>query len=158
MTTGIRIVLAGVAGAAAWWVGLQLFFGAAQSILADPDLQSPKLMAIFETPPPPRMATDPWLLPAGMLVVALFQAAVFAFIRGSLPRGLILRGLAFGAIAWALFVPWFEFYLPWGVMLEPTLLVLLECLCWAGLMALVGVAISFAFGREPASATASATG
>jgi hypothetical protein len=65
-----------------------------------------------------------------------------------LPAGLIARGLAFGAVAWALFTPWFEFYLPWNLMLEPTLLVLLEMLCWAGIMLLVGVAISLAFGRD----------
>lgn len=34
-------------------------------------------------------------------------------------------------------------------VLEPTALVLLELLCWAGVMALVGLAISLAFGREP---------
>jgi hypothetical protein len=140
--------LAGVAGAIAWWVGMQLFFGAAQAILANPALQSAKLDAIYAMSPPPRIAVDPWLLPAGMFVTALFQAAAFAFVRRGLPAGLIARGLAFGAVAWALFTPWFEFYLPWNLMLEPTLLVLLEMLCWAGIMLLVGVAISLAFGRD----------
>jgi hypothetical protein len=144
--------LAGVAGAVAWWIGMQLFFGPAQAILADPALQSAKLEAIFTMAPPPRIAVDPWLLPVGMFVTALFQAAVFAFIRSALPAGLIARGLAFGAVAWALFTPWFEFYLPWNLMLEPTLLVLLEMLCWAGIMLLVGVAISLAFGRDRVAA------
>jgi len=40
------------------------------------------------------------------------QAAIFAFIRRGLPAGLAKRGLAFGAVAWGLFTPWFEFHLP----------------------------------------------
>jgi hypothetical protein len=144
----IRIVRAALAGAVAWWVGMQLTFVPAQAILADPALQSAKMNAIYELAPPARIATDPWLLPLGMLITALAQALVFAFIRRGLPEGLIARGLAFGAVAWGLFTPWFEFYLPWNLMLEPTALVLVELLCWAGILALVGVAISLAFGRE----------
>ncbi|HEX9947559.1 MAG TPA: hypothetical protein VGA98_08465 [Allosphingosinicella sp.] len=147
-----RILRSTLAGAAAWWIGLNYIFGAAQPILASPALQSPKMNAIYEMLPPPRIATDPWLLPAAFLVCAFLQACVFAFIRGSLPNGPILRGAAFGAVAWALFVPWFEFYLPWSLMLEPTLLVVLELFCWAGVMLLVGVAISLAFGKVPPEA------
>lgn len=144
----VRVARAGLAGAVAWWVGMQITFVPAQAILADPALQSAKMNAIFELSPPARIATDPWLLPLGMLVTALAQAIVFAFIRKGLPAGLLARGLAFGAVAWGLFVPWFEFYLPWSLMLEPTALVLLEMLCWAGILALVGIAISLAFGRD----------
>jgi hypothetical protein len=144
-----RIARAALAGAVAWWVGMQITFVPAQAILADPALQSAKMNAIYELAPPARIATDPWLLPLGMLITALAQAIVFAFIRRGLPEGLIARGLAFGAVAWGLFTPWFEFYLPWNLMLEPTALVLVEMLCWAGILALAGVAISLAFGREP---------
>ncbi|HEX8482233.1 MAG TPA: hypothetical protein VF650_10045 [Allosphingosinicella sp.] len=154
MATTLRILRSTLAGAAAWWIGLNYIFGAAQPILASPALQSPKMNAIYEMLPPPRIATDPWLLPAAFLVCAFMQAGVFAAIRSALPRGLVARGAAFGAVAWALFVPWFEFYLPWSLMLEPTLLVLLELLCWAGVMLLAGLAISFGFGREGVQATA----
>ena len=143
-----RIARATLAGAVAWWIGMQITFVPAQAILADPALQSAKMNAIFELSPPARIATDPWLLPVGMLITALAQAIVFAFIRRGLPQGLIARGLAFGAVAWGLFTPWFEFYLPWNLMLEPTALVLVEMLCWAGILALAGVAISVAFGRD----------
>jgi|GEM_PF-1550510 hypothetical protein len=146
--TSLRIVRAGLAGAVAWWVGLNYIFGAAQPLLAHPKLQSTKMNAIFELQPPPRIATDPWLLPAAFLVVALIQACVFAYIRPALPLRVVKRGLAFGAVAWALFVPWFEFYIPWNLMLEPTLLVLVEMLCWAVVMMLVGLAISAGFGAD----------
>jgi hypothetical protein len=39
-------------------------------------------------------------------------------------------------------------------MLEPGLLVLLEMAVWAGILAMVGVAISLAFGRESTPAAA----
>jgi hypothetical protein len=152
MKDAVRMVRAALAGAVAWWVGLNYIFGAAQVVLADPEMQSAKMNAIYELQPPARIATDPWLLPAAMLVIALIQTLVFAYIRRSLPDGIVLRGLAFGAIAWALFVPWFEFYIPWSLMLEPTALVLLEMLCWAGVLGLVGLAISFGFGKNGAEA------
>src|SRR4028119_1397526 len=101
MSVGPRIVRAGLAGAVAWWVGLNYVFGAAQTILADPELQSPKMNAIFELQPPPRTATDPWLLPVAFVVVAMIQACVFAFIRTALPVSIVKRGLAFGTVAWA---------------------------------------------------------
>ena len=149
----IQIIRAAIAGAIAWWVGLNLVFGQAQRWLAHPDLQSAKMMAIYDMQPLPRTAENPWLLPAGMLVVATVQACAFAYLRPAFPRSLVKRGLAFAAVAWALLVPWFEFYLPWNLMLEPTLLVLLEMTCWAIILALVGIAISVAFGRAPGDAS-----
>jgi hypothetical protein len=144
----LRIIRAGVAGAIAWWAGLMLLFGGAQGVLGHPALQSSKLNAIYEMPPPPRIASEPWLLPLGILVVALIHAATFAYIRLALPRGIVRRGLAFAAISWALLVPWFEFYLPWNLMLEPTALVLLEMVIWAGVLMMVGIAISFGLGHD----------
>ena len=144
----LRILRSGLAAAIGWWIGLNIIFGQAQAVLAHPEMQSAKMNAIYEMQPPARIATDPWLLPLAFVVIGLIQAAVFAYIRPALPPGLLLRGLAFGAVAWALFTPWFEFYLPWSLMLEPTALILLEMLCWAGVMAVIGVAISLAWGRD----------
>ena len=143
-----RIVRAALAGALAWWAGLIGIFGAAQGVLGHPALQSQKLNAVFEMSPPPRIAVDPWLLPVGILVVAFIHSAVFAYIHSALPSGVVRRGLAFAAVSWALLVPWFEFYLPWNLFLEPTLLVGLEMLCWAGVLGLVGIAISLGFGHS----------
>src|SRR3970040_598951 len=39
-------------------------------------------------------------------------------------------------------VPWFEFSLPWNVLLEPEPLVALELVCWAGVLVLVGLTIA----------------
>jgi hypothetical protein len=142
----LRLLIAGLAAAVAWLAGLQVFFGPAQRILTDPGLQSPKFLAAFAREPFPRMA-EAWVLPAGLLVIGLIHATAYAWLAPRLDGPPWRRGLAFGALAWALMVPWFEFYLPWNVMREPFPLVMLEAACWAGVLLLVGLATGLAYGR-----------
>lgn len=143
---GLRICLCGIAAAVAWWAGLLLVFGQAQSILADPERQSAKFLAAFTQPPLPRMAEGPQVLAAGLLIVGLIHACVYAWLHSRLPGKVVRRGSAFGVIAWALMVPWFEFYLPWNVMREPLGLVMLEALCWLVVLQIVGLAIASTHG------------
>lgn len=140
----LQILLGGLAGAAAWWAGLLLVFGPAQAILADPSRQSAKFLAAFMEPPLPRMAENPEILAGGLVLVALVHAVIYAMLRPKLNGRTWRRGATFGLIAWALMVPWFEFYLPWNVMLEPLPLVLLETACWLIVLLAVGVSIAFA--------------
>jgi hypothetical protein len=139
---GIGILGCGIAAALAWWVGLMLVFGPAQMFLADPTKQSQKFLEAFTTPPLPRMAQGAEILASGLLVIGIIHACVYAWLQPRLPGNVLRRGLTFGTIAWALMVPWFEFYLPWNVMLEPLPLVFLEALCW--LIVLLGVGVSIA--------------
>jgi hypothetical protein len=141
----IRIIAGGVAGALAWFSGITVIFGPVQAILADPAQQSAKFLAAFAEPPLPRMAEGPEVLLAGLFVVALIHASVYAWLEGKLAGNVLGRGLAFGLVAWALMGPWFEFYLPWNVMREPLPLVLLELFCWLVVQLLVGIAIASAF-------------
>jgi hypothetical protein len=85
------------------------------------------------------MAEQPAVLPIGLLVVGLAHALAYRWAGRRLPEPTWRRGLAFGALAWALMVPWFEFYLPWNVMREPLPLVLLEAACW--FLVLLGVGV-----------------
>lgn len=150
----LRIVAAGVAGGLAWLLGITVFFGPAQAILADPTLQSAKFLRVFtEIEPLPRAATVPWLLFLALPIIGVIHATVFAVLRDGLPGRGWRKGVTFGLVAWALMVPWFEFYLPYNVMHEPFLLVLLEALLWALVLQLVGIAIALvygALGREAA--------
>jgi hypothetical protein len=142
-----RWPLMALAAGAAWWAGYAALLTPAQAILLDPALQSAKFLAVVVDLPPPARATGAeWMLPAAFLVIGALQALVFAFIAPALPRARVKRGLAFAAIAWALCFPWFEFYLPWNVMREPGALVALELALWAGVMIVVGLAISFTAG------------
>lgn len=138
----LQVLLCGLAGAVAWWAGLLLVFGPAQVLLADPSRQSAKFLAAFTEPPLPRMAENPEILAGGLVLIALIHAAVYAVLRPKLNGSIWRRGATFGLIAWALMVPWFEFYLPWNVMLEPLPLVLLEVACWLGVMLAVGISIA----------------
>lgn len=152
----VRIIAAGVAGGLAWLAGLYVFFVPAQTILADPALQSAKFLRVFtEIEPLPRAATSPWILLLALPSIGVIHASVFAALRHGLPGRGWREGASFGLIAWALMVPWFEFYLPWNVMHEPFALVLLEALLWALVLQLVGIAIALVHGaltREPAPA------
>lgn len=135
--------MAGLAGGLAWRIGLLFVFGPAQSLLADPKRQSPKMLAAFGLEPPvPRMYEEPSLLWAGLLSIGLLWGWVYVWIAQAWTSAWWKRGLRFGLLSWALMVPWFEFYLPWNVMREPALLVALEMFCWAIVMLLVGLTIA----------------
>lgn len=139
----VRVIASGLVGGIAWIAGMMLFFGPAQSILADRQLQSAKFIAVMEQIEPlPRMAGNVWIIVVGLLVIGMIYGIVFSFIGPRFSGGSFQKGIKFGLTSWALMVPWFEFYLPWNVMHEPALLVLLEVLCWALVLLLVGISIS----------------
>lgn len=158
----LRPLLAGLGGGVAWLLGLLLFFGPAQTILADPEHQSAKFLAVFaEIEPLPRAATHPWVLYVGVLTISLVYAGTFTALRSRWPGRGWRKGAVFGLVAWALMVPWFEFYLPFNVMHEPVALVLLEAVLWALVLQLVGVSIAWIderLGRVGRSARASMGG
>lgn len=143
MVTVFRIGLMAIAGAVGWLLGLTVFFGPAQLVLSNPDLQSEKFLSVMTgIEPLPRISTHPWLMPLGILVICLVYAIVFT----RLPLGgtRLQRGSRFGLVAWALMAPWFEFYLPWNAMREPFALMLLELALWALVLQTVGIAMAFA--------------
>lgn len=69
--SAVRVLLSGVAAAVAWWGGIVLVFGPAQSILADPGRQSAKFLSAFSEPPLPRMAEAPQPFALGLLLIRL---------------------------------------------------------------------------------------
>jgi hypothetical protein len=147
-----RSLAGGLTGAIAWILGMLAFFGPAQRVLTNPELQSGKFLQVFGALEPlPRMVAAPWVVPVGLLVIATIHSFVYRFLEPALRGRPVARGLQFGLVAWALMVPWFEFYLPWNVMHEPAPLVLLEAVCWLAVQLLVGVVIALtqaAIGRR----------
>jgi hypothetical protein len=136
------VLIAGIAGGIAWILAMMAFFGPAQAVLADPERQSAKFLSVMGALEPlPKVTSQPWILPAGILALAVIHAAVYGAIRDGLRGGRFVRGLKFGAVAWALMAPWFEFYLPWNAMHEPALLVALELACWLLVLLAAGAAI-----------------
>lgn len=123
---------------------MAVFFGPAQAVLADPDRQSTKFLAVMgQMEPLPRVVAAPWILLAGLIGIACIYGAVYHFIRRAFGhRRWWRKGFGFGAVAWALMVPWFEFYLPWNALHEPVPLVLLEGILWLAVLLTVGLAIA----------------
>ena len=141
-----RWLLGGLAGAVAWFAGIAIFFGPAQAILTNPELQSGKMLGAFTGEPLPRVAETPWVLPVGLLVVNLCVALAYRLVRSSLSGSVWARGRKFGLLLWLVAIPWFEFYLPFNVLHEPLPLVLLEGVCWFLTLQLVGHAIAWTAG------------
>ena len=133
-----------LAAAIGWFVGFLLSFTPAQAILANPAHQSAKFLAIFSSiPPTPRIAT-PQGFALLVLVLGVVLATAYRFSRPDRTQPRWRRGVRFGALAWLLWVPWFELYLPWNVLHEPMPLVLLEALCWWVTLTCSGLAMAFA--------------
>lgn len=140
----LRFFLRSIAITIGWIVGFVIFFGPAQLILGNPEYQSEKLLTVFRTLEPlPRMEVNFWIFPVGIFVISLFYSGLFEYLKDKLPGNRWKKGLTFGVMAWVLMVPFFEFYLPWNVMHEPFALVLLEMVCWFGVMMMIGIGIAF---------------
>jgi hypothetical protein len=135
----LRSSVAGLAGGLAWYVGLQVIFGAAQGILSNPNLQSQKMMAAFTDT---QASGNPIIIVIGLLTIGLVWGWVYMAVSRAWMVVWWQRGLRFALLSWALMVPWFEFYLLWNVLREPNALVLLEMVCWAGVMTVVGLTIA----------------
>jgi hypothetical protein len=137
-----RGATAGLAGGAAWVIGIMLFFGPAQVILTDPQWQSEKMLAAFTDEPRPRIDEAPWAMLIALSAIGVLWGLVFAWLARDSIVPWWKRGLRFAVVSWVLMVPWFQFYLPWNVLREPAPLVLLEMACWAGVLLCVGVTIA----------------
>lgn len=146
----LRAILAGLAGGFAWIFSMIIFFGPAQLILANPEYQSQKFLFVMgQLEPLPYSAEVWWILPVGLLVIGVLYGIVYHFIRSAFHgKPWWKKGLLFGLVAWALMVPWFEFYLPWNVMHEPVLLVAFEMVLWLAVMLSVGVAIASVYEKR----------
>jgi hypothetical protein len=135
--------VAGLVGGIAGRVGLLRVYGPAQSILADPQRQSAKMLGAFAPGAEgPRMYTEPRVLWLGLLTIGVAYGWAYAASTSSWRGPWWRRGLAFGLLSWTLKTLWFEFYLPWNVLREPAALVGVELACWLGVHLLVGSTIA----------------
>ena len=138
----LRGLIAGLAGGITWYFAMVAFFGPAQAILTNPDLQSAKVMAAFNSSPIPRVNGSFWLLPIGLVCINILWSLVYIWISSGWPGPWWRKGLRLGVVGWVFMVPWFEFYLPWNVLHEPAPLVALELACWAGVILCVALSIA----------------
>lgn len=138
--------IAGMLAGAAIIGGMVMLFGPAQRILADPALQSPKLLQIFmELSPPPRISFSPSLAWLGFGLIGLAHALVFRLVRPALGAGLWEPTVRFTALSWLMMALWFEFWILWNVMHEPVSLIALELTLWAGVLLMEAAVLTFTF-------------
>lgn len=142
----LRVPLVGAVAAVVWVAGLQLVFGPAQGILADPEIQSGKFLEVFGSLEPlPRYVTQPVVFYMGILLVGLAFGVAYHMTNQWMPGQPAKKGFRFGVLAWLLMIPWFEFYLPWNVMHEPLVLVLLEMVLWFIVLQCVSFAVVYSY-------------
>jgi hypothetical protein len=142
----LQITIGGLLAGMALLAGLFLFFGPAQQFLADPELQSPKLMKVFlEIPPAPRISFSPspaWL---GFWLIGLGHAFVFYLVQPRFGRSILRQTICFAAVTWLTMVTWFEFWILWNMMHEPVTLLALELTLWIFVMLLEALALALFF-------------
>lgn len=139
----VRAITSGLIGGVAWNLAMKISFWPAQTILANPDLQSEKFLSVFYSIEPlPRMFDNASIFTLGLLVVGIFYGLVYGFVFNHYPGSWFKKGVMLGLTGWALMVPWFEFYLPWNVMHEPIALVFLEGFLWMVVLQIVGFSIA----------------
>jgi len=141
MASIFRVILTGVVAAVVWFAGMQIVFGPAQGILANPEYQSQKFLTVFtQLEPLPKIAVQPFAFYLGFLFVGIAFSLGYHLVNRHMSGKKLRKGLLFGFVAWLLMIPWFEFYLPWNVMHEPVLLVFFEMILW--LVVLIGVSLA----------------
>jgi hypothetical protein len=142
----LAVLVAGTLAGAAIIGGMVLLFGPAQGILADPALQSPKLLQIFmELSPPPRISFSPSWAWLGFGLIGCAHALVFRFIRSALGAGVWKPTVRFAALSWLMMALWFEFWILWNVMHEPVTLIALELTLWAGVLLIEAAVLTVTF-------------
>jgi hypothetical protein len=147
-----NILILFLTGGMLWYASFMLYFlvSGAQNILSNPAYQSAKFLYVFmQHQPLPRVDLDPWILYAGLYIVCSIMLIVFVNVIDAIKGNWLSKGLKFGFINWALAIPWFEFYLPFNVMHEPLLLVLLEALLWLATLVTVAIVFSFIYHSGP---------
>jgi len=136
-------VVAGLAGGAAWLVGHTVIFGPlAQFVLFNEAFQSETFLTVWTQEPLPLQNQMPVAYVLCLLLISMIWGQVYRFVAQGWVGPWWQRGLQFGVVAWALVVPWFEFFVPWNLLQEPFWLVLVEVAAWLPVWLLVGLAIA----------------
>ena len=135
-----------VASIVAFLVAGALFLGVGGPILFNPDLQSAKLIAVWqEIEPLPVMSTNMPVFMVGVALLGLLQGGVFAWIIKGLPEPTLKRGSGFGLVLFLLIATYFEFFTPYNLFGEPLPLIALELFFWFIVTQVQGIVLSFVY-------------
>ena len=143
----IRAGLAGLIGALVSSIVAALMFQViGNGIIFDPNIQSPKLIAVWEEYEPlPLMITSIFIFLIGWLIIGIIHGLIFEFIIEGLPKDVLKRGLSFSLVLWAIMHVFFEFFTPFNLFGEPLYLVAFELLLWSAVDIANGLVISLMY-------------
>jgi hypothetical protein len=128
-----RTLVAGLAGGAAFSVvGFLTFVLIGSGPLFDPDIQSPKLIAVWtQMEPLPLFVTAPYAMLLGYLLFGIGHAFLLRSVAAAWPEGIAPRTWRLAVVIWGLSCLFFEFLGPFNLLGEPLSLVALELSFWA---------------------------
>ncbi len=134
----LTAVPAGIAGGVAANVAMLVTFRilgmglSGDGILLDPAIQSDKLIRVWtEIEPLPRVVTQPVLMGAGIVILAIAHAAIYLWLSEHWPGGTVSRALRFGLLIFVMSYVFWEFFTPFNMFGEPVYLTLLQLVFWA---------------------------
>jgi len=132
--TVLRTVIAGIIGLFCFLIVNRVGFRVADSILFDPKLQSPKLIAVWNEIEPLPPAHGLVVTLSILVLIGIGRAFVYRWLSPSWPPGFAARAIRYWLLIWFLSYFFVEFSAPFTLFGEPTGLILIE-------LVILGVAI-----------------
>ena len=127
---GIRwkyALLAGVAGAVTSLILTGILYTAGSPLLFNPQLQSKKVLDVYNSIQPlPLLTTNPAALAAGWVLLSMVRTVIFAWFYRGIPGTGIRKGLAWGLAVWLTVIMFSEFYTAINLLGEPLYLAAFE--------------------------------
>ena len=122
----LRTVIAGVVGIVGFLIVNFLGFEVASPILFDPDLQSAKLIAVWDEIEPLPPAYGEAVTGSILILIVIGRAFVYRWLAPAWPTGVVARALRYALLVWFLSFFFLEFAAPFTLFGEPVGLVLIE--------------------------------
>jgi len=127
---GIRwkyATLAGLVGAFVSAILVGILYTASSPILFNSQLQSAKVLAVYNSIRPlPLLTTNMPAFLVGYVAVSMIRTFVFAWLYRGIPGTGIRKGLSWGLIIWLIATVFSEFYTAVNLLAEPLFLVAFE--------------------------------
>jgi len=124
--TVLRTVIAGIIGLFGSLIVNMIGFRVADPILFDPNLQSPKLIAVWDEIEPLPPAHGLMATLSILILIGIGHAFIYRWLAAAWPAGAVARALRYWLLIWFLSSLFVEFSAPFTLFGEPVGLILIE--------------------------------
>jgi len=119
-------------------------------ILLDPSIQSVKVIAVWtQIEPLPLIIANPVPMILGLIVFGIGHAFIYQWLAISWPHGIKARAFRMALLIFFFSFLFWEFFTPYNLFGEPTLLIGLELIFWATIAVSEGFVIATVFEMGP---------